>query len=79
LLPAGTLLHVIGWKDNTAGNRFNPDPDNWVGSGARTIDEMNFAWMSFYYLSDDDYQKAVDERKAQKGKVSTDQQQQQQQ
>ena len=26
LLPAGTMLHVISWHDNTAGNRYNPDP-----------------------------------------------------
>jgi len=78
LLPAGTILHVIGWKDNTAGNRFNPDPDNWVGSGPRTIDEMNFAWMSFYYLSDEEYKQAVADRKTQRKRTSTDQQQQQQ-
>ena len=29
LLPAGTILHVIGWHDNTAANRYNPDPKNW--------------------------------------------------
>ena len=29
LLPAGTILHVIGWHDNTASNRYNPDPKNW--------------------------------------------------
>jgi len=75
LLPAGTILHVIGWKDNTAGNRFNPDPDAWVGSGSRTIDEMNFAWMSMYYLTDDDYKQQLADRKAKQQKTATQQQQ----
>jgi len=26
LLPAGTVLHSISWHDNTAANKFNPDP-----------------------------------------------------
>src|SRR6202049_1302209 len=28
LLPAGTILHLISWYNNSAGNKFNPDPDN---------------------------------------------------
>ena len=48
LLPAGTVLHVIGIHNNTAANKFNPDPDNLVTYGARTIDDMSFAWMSWY-------------------------------
>ena len=34
LLPKGTILHQIGWHDNTAGNRWNPDPRNWAGMGS---------------------------------------------
>ena len=45
-LPAGTVLHVIGWHDNSSANRYNPDPRNWVGFGNRSIDDMSFAWMS---------------------------------
>ena len=26
LLPAGTIMHVISWHDNSSGNRNNPDP-----------------------------------------------------
>jgi mono/diheme cytochrome c family protein len=73
LLPAGTVLHVIGWKDNTAANRFNPDPEAWVGVGDRTIDEMNFAWMSMYSLTDEDYKHQVAERKQLKKTTSDDQ------
>ena len=33
LLPAGTIIHVIAWHDNTAANKYNPNPRNWVGYG----------------------------------------------
>ena len=66
LLPAGTILHVTSWHNNSASNRFNPDPDNLVTFGQRTIDDMAFAWVSYYYLSDDDYKQQVEARKAKK-------------
>ena len=62
LLPAGTMLHTILWHDNTANNRSNPDPRNWVGYGQRTIDEMAFAWVTWTYLDEDDYKTMVAER-----------------
>lgn len=79
LVPAGTILHTISWHDNSQANRFNPDPKNWVGDGQRTIDEMGFAWIGWYELSDDEYKAALAERKAQQQKPATTQQQQQQQ
>jgi hypothetical protein len=59
LLPAGTIIHVTSWHDNTSANRYNPNPKNWVGSGQRTIDEMAFAWVSLTYLDEADYQRRV--------------------
>lgn len=38
--------------DNTKANPNNPDPDQWVGYGDRTVDEMAHAWMNVVYLSD---------------------------
>jgi hypothetical protein len=64
LLPAGTIYHVIGWHDNSAGNRNNPDPRNWVGAGSRTSDEMGFAHTTWTYLEEEDYKRMVAERKA---------------
>ena len=72
LLPAGTILHVIGWHNNTASNRFNPDPDQLVTFGQRTVDDMSFAWMKFIYLTEDQYKQQVAERKA-KTKSTTNQ------
>jgi mono/diheme cytochrome c family protein len=79
LVPAGTILHTISWHDNSAANKFNPDPKNWVGDGQRTIDEMGFAWIGWYDLTDEEYKQQLEERKAlQKNNVRTTQQQQQQ-
>jgi hypothetical protein len=64
LLPAGTIYHVIGWHDNSAANRNNPDPRNWVGAGSRTSDEMGFAHTTWTYLTEEDYQRMLAERKA---------------
>jgi hypothetical protein len=64
LLPAGTVLHSIMWHDNTAANPFNPDPDAQITYGQRTIDEMSSAWISWYYMSDEDFKKENDERRA---------------
>ena len=65
ILPAGTIIHVTAWHDNTAGNKYNPNPRNWVGYGQRTIDEMSFAWVSLYYLDEADYQQRVQARNLQ--------------
>ena len=62
LLPAGTILHVTGWHDNTATNRYNPDPKNWVGFGNRSIDDMSFAWMSFFHMPEEAYQQKLQAR-----------------
>jgi hypothetical protein len=73
LLPAGTILHVIGWHDNSTANRYNPNPRNWVGYGQRTIDDMSFAWVNIVYLTDEDFQRQVEERKANTRALSTGQ------
>jgi hypothetical protein len=78
IVPAGTLLHVITWYDNTTTNKFNPDPKNWVGAGTgRTIDEMGFAWIGWYDLTDAEYKAELSARKALQQKVTTGLQQQQ--
>jgi len=55
VLPKGTIIHVTAWHDNTSANPFNPDPEQWVGYGDRTVDEMAHAWMNVTYISDEDY------------------------
>jgi hypothetical protein len=64
LLPKGTLLKVTSWHDNTAAKKSNPDPNQWVGWGDRTVDEMAHAWINIVYLKDDEYQAELEKRKA---------------
>src|ERR1700680_111619 len=64
LLPAGTVLHMIGVHDNTAANRRNPDPNMWVGFGERSVDDMLQFCLDIVYLDDAEFQRLVDERKA---------------
>ena len=54
--PKGTIIHVTAFYDNTKANKNNPDPDQWVGYGDRTVDEMAHAWMNVVYISDAEYQ-----------------------
>ena len=56
VLPAGTVLKITAWHDNTAGNKDNPDPNQWVGWGERTVDEMSHAWVNVTPISEEDYQ-----------------------
>lgn len=62
--PKGTVIHVSAWYDNTKNNPNNPDPDQWVGYGDRTVDEMAHAWMNVVYLTDAEYKAWLDKRKA---------------
>ena len=71
--PKGTIIHVSAYYDNTKANKNNPDPDQWVGYGDRTVDEMAHAWMNVVYLTDAEYQQWVTEHKA---KAETTQNQQ---
>jgi hypothetical protein len=79
LLPAGTMLHIIGTHDNTSANKRNPDPAMWAGFGERSVDDMLQLWINVVYLDEAEFKRLVDERKAKQAVTSTSQQQQQQQ
>ena len=72
LLPKGTVLHVISWHDNSEANRWNDDPRNWAGFGQRTSDDMSFSWVSWYELSDEDFEAEVEARRAASGNNEND-------
>jgi mono/diheme cytochrome c family protein len=40
LLPKGTVLHIVGYFNNTKTNPNVPDPRNWQGSGNRSVTNM---------------------------------------
>jgi hypothetical protein len=62
LLPAGTTLVVTAWHDNSASNPNNPDPEQWVGYGDRTVDEMAHLWVDVTYLDQEEFDRQVAER-----------------
>ena len=62
LLPAGAVLVIKQWYDNTADNPNNPDPDQWVYGGSRTGDEMSHAWLAITHLDDAEYERLLAER-----------------
>jgi hypothetical protein len=64
LLEVGDQLIVTGWYDNTENNRYNPDPDQWVGIGDRTADEMSHAWMAVTHLDEEGMEKIKADREA---------------
>ena len=70
LVPAGTILHVINWHDNSVAHRANPDPRNWTGIGGRTIDEMGFSWIGWYDLTDEEYEAELAERETARRKTN---------
>jgi hypothetical protein len=67
LLPKGTILRITSWYDNTTANKNNPDPNQWVGWGDRTVDEMGHAWINMTYMEEEDFKAEVEKRKAKLG------------
>ena len=62
LLPAGAVIVLKQWYDNTSNNPNNPDPDMWVMGGSRTGDEMTHAWLAITHLDEEGYNKLKEER-----------------
>ena len=62
LLPAGAVIINTAWYDNTEKNFYNPDPDQWVGVGDRTTDEMSHAWIAVTQLDEAAYQRLLAKR-----------------
>ena len=71
VLPKGTIIHVTAWHDNTTANRNNPDPNQWVGWGDRTVDEMAHAWVNVTYISDEDYKAWAATHKPQRSQTAS--------
>jgi hypothetical protein len=63
VFPKGTVLMVTSVHDNTAANKNNPDPRQWVTGGDRTVDEMAHLNEQVIYITEEDYQRIVQERR----------------
>ena len=66
VLPAGTVLHVTSWHNNSTSNKINYDPTNWIGFGNRTIDDMSHIWIGAYSLTEQEYKERIAARKGNK-------------
>ena len=64
LLPKGTILHIIGYFDNTPGNKNVPDPRNWSGSGNRSITNMFIDLGNRVSLTDEQFREEMAQRVA---------------
>jgi mono/diheme cytochrome c family protein len=62
LVPKGAVLVITGYYDNTTANKQNPDPNQWVGHGSRTADEMSHAWIAVTHLDNEGYEGLLAER-----------------
>ena len=62
LVPANATIILTAWYDNSADNPLNPDPDQWVGMGQRTTDEMSHAWIAVTHLDEEGYDAILAER-----------------
>ena len=56
LLPKGTILHIIGYMDNSPSNKNVPDPRNWQGSGNRSVANMFIDLGNRVSLTDEQFQ-----------------------
>jgi len=65
LLPKGTILHIIGYMDNSPSNKNVPDPRNWQGSGNRSVANMFIDLGARVSLTDDQFKEEMTKRRAQ--------------
>jgi hypothetical protein len=62
LLPKGTILHIIGYMDNSPANKNIPDPRNWQGSGNRSVANMFIDLGQGVALTDEQFQEEMVKR-----------------
>jgi hypothetical protein len=64
LLPKGTILHIIGYMDNSPSNKNVADPRNWSGSGNRSIANMFIDLGNRVSLTDEQFRDEMRQRVA---------------
>ncbi len=63
LLPKGTILRITGYFNNSPSNPNVPDPRNWSGGGHRSVDQMFINLMRGVYLTEEQLQTEIEERR----------------
>ena len=72
LLPKGTVIISSSLLDNTADNPSNPDPDQWVVYGRRSVSEMAHIRFGITWIPDEDFEQMVAERERLKARPVSD-------
>ena len=62
LLPKGTILHIVGYMNNTETNPNVPDPRNWQGSGNRSVTNMFIDLGMRVTMNDEQFQQEMADR-----------------
>jgi len=65
ILPKGTILHIIGYMDNSPSNKNVPDPRNWQGSGNRSVANMFIDLGQQVSLTEEQFQAEMAKRREQ--------------
>ncbi len=63
LLPKGTVLHIVGYMNNTDSNPEIPEPRNWQGSGNRSVQNMFIDLGRRVALSDEQFAAEMQKRR----------------
>ena len=63
LLPKGTILHIVGYMNNSETNPNVPDPRNWQGSGNRSVTNMFIDLGIRVTMTDEQFHEAMAERR----------------
>ncbi|MEX2130004.1 MAG: cytochrome c [Pseudohongiellaceae bacterium] len=63
LLPKGTILHIVGYMNNTETNPNVPDPRNWQGSGNRSVTNMFIDLGMRVSLTEDQFFEEMEKRR----------------
>jgi hypothetical protein len=63
LLPSGTILHIIGYMNNSESNPNVSYPENWAGGGNRSVANMFLELGEQITLTDEQFVEAMAERR----------------
>ena len=67
LLPAGTILRLVGYFNNSPSNPNVPDPRNWSGDGQRSVDQMFINLARGIYLTEEEFAEEIAVRREKLG------------
>ncbi len=64
ILPKGTILHLVGFLDTTAGNKNMADGRNWTGGGRRSVANMFIDLGYSVQMTEEQFQEEMATRRA---------------